>query len=98
MWPNMFKKNTVNNENNKNGTLKPSAPAEDIMAQQEPQNVKPQLVFHCQLAHGSSTGLIAGFSNVRELYEKIADVFDIPANEVRKVTNLKVCYIFLYAV
>ncbi|KAL9914956.1 PDZ domain-containing protein GIPC1 isoform X2 [Glossina fuscipes] len=32
---------------------------------------KPQLIFHCQLAHGSPTGLITGFSSVRELYQKI---------------------------
>ncbi|CAF1064231.1 unnamed protein product [Rotaria magnacalcarata] len=38
----------------------------------------PKLIFHCQLAHGSPTGLIAGFSNVRELYQKIADCFEIP--------------------
>lgn len=40
------------------------------------------LVFHCQLAHGSPTGLISGFSNVRELYQKIAECYDIPSEEV----------------
>lgn len=45
----------------------------------------PSLVFHCQLAHGSPTGLISDFSNVRELYQKIADCYDLPAEEV----NLK---------
>lgn len=43
---------------------------------------KPKLVFHCQLAHGSPTGLISGFSNVKELYSKIAECYDIQANEV----------------
>lgn len=43
---------------------------------------KPQLVFHCQMAHGSPTGLISGFSNVRELYHKIAEFFDFPPSEV----------------
>nr|XP_034185357.1 PDZ domain-containing protein GIPC3 [Osmia lignaria] len=40
------------------------------------------LVFHCQLAHGSPTGLISGFSNVRELYQKIAECYDLPAGEI----------------
>lgn len=43
----------------------------------------PKLVFHCQLAHGSPTGLISGFSNVKELYKKIADCFEIPVKSVR---------------
>lgn len=43
---------------------------------------KPPLVFYCQLAHGSPTGLISGFNNVRELYQKIADCYDIPMEEV----------------
>ena len=42
----------------------------------------PKLVFHCQLAHGSPTGLISGFSNVRELYKKIAECFEIPVETV----------------
>lgn len=42
----------------------------------------PSLVFHCQLAHGSPTGLISDFSNVRELYQKIAECYDLPAEEV----------------
>lgn len=29
----------------------------------------PSLVFHCQLANGSPTGLITGFSSVKELYQ-----------------------------
>jgi hypothetical protein len=45
---------------------------------------KPKLIFHCQLAHGSHTGLISGFSNVKELYAKIAECFEIPTVEVNK--------------
>lgn len=49
----------------------------------QPSNVtKSQLVFHCQLAHGSPTGLITGFSSVRELYSKIAECYEIPVDEV----------------
>lgn len=44
---------------------------------------RPQLVFHCQLAHGSPTGFVSGFSNVRELYQKIAEYFEFPPSEVR---------------
>lgn len=40
------------------------------------------LVFHCQLAHGSPTGLISDFSNVRELYQKIAECYDLPMEEI----------------
>lgn len=45
-------------------------------------NTKALLVFHCQLAHGSTTGFISGFGNVRELYEKIAECYDFPVSEV----------------
>jgi hypothetical protein len=42
----------------------------------------PSLVFHCQLANGSPTGLICGFSSVKELYQKIAECYDISTDEV----------------
>ncbi|KAE8619642.1 hypothetical protein XENTR_v10009881 [Xenopus tropicalis] len=44
--------------------------------------LRPRLVFHAQLAHGSPTGRIEGFSNVKELYAKIAEAFTIPVGEV----------------
>lgn len=44
---------------------------------------KSQLVFHCQQAHGSPLGLISGFSNVKELYQKIAECYDFPPEDVR---------------
>ncbi|XP_029473382.1 PDZ domain-containing protein GIPC2 isoform X2 [Rhinatrema bivittatum] len=47
-----------------------------------PANLRPRLVFHAQLAHGSATGRIEGFSNVKELYAKIAEAFRIPADEI----------------
>lgn len=54
----------------------------------EPDDVqsKPKLVFHCQQAQGSPTGLISGFSNVKELYQKIAECYDFSVDEV--------CFIF----
>lgn len=46
------------------------------------QNVKQSLVFHCQQAQGSPTGLVSNFSNVRELYQRVADCYDFPSDEV----------------
>ncbi|CAN0430645.1 unnamed protein product [Lampetra fluviatilis] len=43
---------------------------------------RPRLVFHAQLAHGSATGRVEGFANVRELYEKIAHAFGISPAEI----------------
>lgn len=47
-----------------------------------PTSMRPRLIFHTQLAHGSPTGRIEGFSNVRELYAKIGEAFGIPPAEV----------------
>ena len=43
---------------------------------------KPKLSFHCQQAHGSPTGVISGFTNVKELYLKIAQCYNIPSTDV----------------
>ncbi|GAB1295397.1 PDZ domain-containing protein GIPC3 [Apodemus speciosus] len=43
---------------------------------------RPRLVFRTQLAHGSPTGRIEGFTNVRELYAKIAEAFGIAPTEI----------------
>ncbi|KAI1884326.1 hypothetical protein AGOR_G00225270 [Albula goreensis] len=47
-----------------------------------PLSLRPRLTFHTQLAHGSPTGRIEGFSNVRELYAKIGEAFGISPAEV----------------
>uniref|UniRef100_H2Y5A9 PDZ domain-containing protein n=1 Tax=Ciona savignyi TaxID=51511 RepID=H2Y5A9_CIOSA len=47
-----------------------------------PETSKPKLVFHAQLAHGSPTVKIEGFSNVRELYSKLADAFQISVIQI----------------
>lgn len=44
--------------------------------------VTNSLQFYCQLAHGSPTAFVSGFSNVRELYEKIGEAFDMPSSDV----------------
>ena len=55
-----------------------------------------KLVFHCQLAHGSPTGLISGFGNVKELYQKIADCFEIPVQTVRQIFSHEIrIYLFV---
>uniref|UniRef100_A0A3B4YS77 GIPC PDZ domain containing family, member 3 n=1 Tax=Seriola lalandi dorsalis TaxID=1841481 RepID=A0A3B4YS77_SERLL len=47
-----------------------------------PEYPRPRLIFHTQLAHGSPTGRIHGFTNVKELYAKIAEVFNISPSEI----------------
>lgn len=48
-----------------------------------PPRSPARLVFYTQLAHGSATGRVENFSNIRELYAKIAGVFEISPSEVR---------------
>lgn len=43
---------------------------------------KPKLSFHCQQAHGSPTGVISGFTNVKELYLKIAQSYNIQSTDI----------------
>ncbi|VEN46563.1 unnamed protein product, partial [Callosobruchus maculatus] len=43
---------------------------------------KNSLQFHCQLAHGSPTVFVSNFTSVRELYQKIAEAFDMSPSEV----------------
>jgi len=45
-----------------------------------------QLIFHAQLAHGSPTKKIVEFSNVKELYQRIAEAFGIPSSEVSSLS------------
>ncbi|PSN35415.1 PDZ domain-containing protein GIPC1 [Blattella germanica] len=89
----LFKKRTPKKENpvpetngdvsesrhHQNGTRSmPDKPSESSVG-------RPKLVFHCQQAHGSPTGLISGFSNVRELYQKIAECYEFPADDVSSI-------------
>ena len=41
------------------------------------------MVFHCQLAHGSPTRQVRDFTNVKQLYESIAKAFGVPTSDVR---------------
>ncbi|KAJ8356849.1 hypothetical protein SKAU_G00196430 [Synaphobranchus kaupii] len=60
----------------------PPLPSSPPTPTRPPPSSRPRLVFHTQLAHGSHTGSIHGFTNVKELYAKIAEVFHIPASEI----------------
>jgi hypothetical protein len=62
----------------------PSPPIPQMKSNSPTQPIlpPPQLVFHCQLANGSPTGLITGFSSVKELYQKIAECYDFPVDEI----------------
>lgn len=66
-------------------SVRPSAPPaqpEELPSQRPDTPPRPRLVFHCQLAHGSPTGIISGFANVKELYQRIASCFDMSMEEV----------------
>lgn len=75
-----------------NGTTNGTQNGHDMQQMQQQQMVPspiktaapppPSLVFHCQLANGSPTGLITGFSSVKELYQKIAECYDFSVDEV----------------
>lgn len=73
----------------------PPAPAEETLPQSNGvdnnnDSQKSLLVFHCQQAHGSPLGLISGFSNVKELYQKIAECYDFSPDDV------SICNLLLY--
>uniref|UniRef100_A0A0K8TKE9 Putative rgs-gaip n=1 Tax=Tabanus bromius TaxID=304241 RepID=A0A0K8TKE9_TABBR len=91
-----YENNNNTNANNNNSALpsmtmtngpnsleKRSSGVQQPPPQRPESNVtKPQLVFHCQLAHGSPTGLITGFASVKELYQKIAECYEFPVDEI----------------
>ncbi|CAK6441276.1 unnamed protein product [Pipistrellus nathusii] len=47
-----------------------------------PPPAPARLVFYTQLAHGSATGRVENFASIRELYAKIAGVFEISPSEI----------------
>jgi len=78
---------TKEKDKKKNGHIHDSAPdpapqEPATQATPQPQAPRPKLIFHCQQAHGSPTGIISEFSNVRELYQKIADAYDLEPNMI----------------
>ena len=72
-----------------NGEAVASAPADSSGA------LRPKWSFHCQLAHGSPTGIIAAFDNVKQLYEKIAQCYEIDPSTVRSLARSHIwCHVF----
>jgi len=70
---------------NNNGHSTVAAESTNNAAADEASEVvpyKPKLAFHCQQAQGSPTGIISGFTNVKELYQKIADCYDMEPTEI----------------
>ena len=67
--------------NDQKGSKEETAANAD-MPPDESQQMRRKLVFHCQLAHGSPTGIISDFVNVRDLYRKIAECYEIDPSEV----------------
>lgn len=62
-----------------NGTAKNEVVQKNETSAPQP---RPKLVFHCQQAHGSPTGIISGFTNVKELYQKIAECYDMKVEDI----------------
>jgi len=66
-----------------NGHSSPNNQSQQQQQQyQDKEDSRPKLVFHCQLAQGSPTGIISGFTNVKELYQKIAECYDMPSSDI----------------
>ncbi|GCC34717.1 PDZ domain-containing protein GIPC1-like isoform X1 [Chiloscyllium punctatum] len=57
-----------------------SVPASSCCSSGPP--LRPRLVFHTQLAHGSATGRVEGFTNVRELYSKLGEAFNMEPAQI----------------
>lgn len=60
--------------------MSPKAPNKTVGATND--KTPPKFIFYCQLAHGSPTCEIQGFTNVKELYAKISESFKIDLNNV----------------
>jgi hypothetical protein len=87
-------KQSLTSEQTKNGhNVKNSASPELVPVSSKPTSTdgdtkdeqripRSKLVFHCQQAQGSPTGLISGFTNVHELYQKMADCYGFPVEEI----------------
>ncbi|XP_072396557.1 PDZ domain-containing protein GIPC1-like [Diabrotica undecimpunctata] len=65
---------TVQNGESQHSHMENSVPVSPVS--------KNTLQFYCQLAHGSPTAFVSGFSNVRELYGKIGECFEMSPSEI----------------
>ncbi|VDM42154.1 unnamed protein product [Toxocara canis] len=70
-------------------------PLIDFHGDMKPEGFAPEaLTFHCQLAHGSPTGIVSGFSSLPQLYQAIASCYDgVSADDILFCTTNthKVC-------
>lgn len=55
----------------------------------------PKLTFNCQLAQGSRKGVISGFSNMKELYQRIGQCFKIAPDNVSYSDNVSFSFLIL---
>eukprot|EP00731_Ephydatia_muelleri_P018108 Em0011g148a len=67
-------------------TLPPPPPPEALKANaaspDTSYHLQRELVFRCQLAHGSATKEIKDFANVKDMYARIAVAFEIASSEI----------------
>ena len=75
---------------NTSSSHRPTLPPPPDSTRPHPLPVHPiphrnELIFHCQLAHGSPTKDIKDFANVKELYGRIAEAFGLNPDVVRHV-------------
>lgn len=68
-------------ENNTTNNKSPAVPVTPVS--------RTTLQFYCQLAHGSPTVFVSGFSSVQELYQKIGDSLEFSASEVNFILVLE---------
>lgn len=74
--------NKKQNRQNTSSSHRPTLPPPPDSTRPHPLPVHPipprnELIFHCQLAHGSPTKDIKDFANVKELYGRIAEAFGL---------------------
>ena len=82
--------NKKQNRQNTSSSHRPTLPPPPDSTRPHPLPVHPipprnELIFHCQLAHGSPTKDIKNFANVKELYGRIAEAFGLNPDVVRHV-------------
>ena len=88
----------VSNSHNSSNTSSKNGDSKSKDSSMNEDSSKPKLVFHCQLAHGSPTGLISGFTNVKELYNKIAECYEIAPTDVGLLLSLLSYFVFFLVV
>ena len=60
----------------------PETPKANVASPDAAYHTQKELVFRCQLAHGSATKEIKDFTNVKDMYARIGSAFEISPREV----------------